>query len=49
MTSLRQAAAAGWRNAAWMAADPDLAPIWPRPDFRALLLDMAFSADPFAP
>jgi serine/threonine-protein kinase len=47
MSSLRQAAGAGWRNAPWMAADPDLAPIRSRPDYQALLLDMAFPADPF--
>jgi serine/threonine-protein kinase len=47
MSSLRQAAGARWRNATWMAAEPDLAPIRSRPDYQALLLDMAFPADPF--
>jgi serine/threonine-protein kinase len=47
MASLRRAVASGWRNAAWMQIDPDLAPIRSRPDFRLLVLDLAFPADPF--
>jgi serine/threonine-protein kinase len=48
MRTLRQAAAAGWCNAALMRADPDLAPIRSRPDFQLLVLDMAFPEQPFA-
>jgi hypothetical protein len=31
-----------------MMADPDLAPIRSRPDFRSLAMDFAFPDDPFA-
>ena len=51
MTLLRAAMAAGWSDAARTAADPDLAPLRDRPDFRALvaaLWDRAMPADPFA-
>jgi hypothetical protein len=34
MAVLRRVAATGWRDIAWMMADPDLAPIRSRPDFR---------------
>jgi hypothetical protein len=45
---LRKAAALGWRDAPWLANEPDLAPIRSRPDFEMLKLDMAFPANPFA-
>jgi serine/threonine-protein kinase len=48
MTTLHQAAAAGYRDANWLGEDPDLAAIRSRPDFQMLKLDMAFPADPFA-
>jgi hypothetical protein len=48
LASLRRAAAAGWRNAPWMGADPDLKPIRARPDFQMLKLDMAFRPDALA-
>ena len=48
MVTLRRAVAAGWREAAWMMADPNLIPIRSRPDFQLLLMDLAFPADPFA-
>jgi tetratricopeptide (TPR) repeat protein len=48
MTSLRRAVGAGWRNANHMRVDPDLDPLRSRRDFQALLMDMAFPADPFA-
>jgi tetratricopeptide (TPR) repeat protein len=48
MTTLHQAAAAGYRDAAWLGRDPDLSAIRSRPDFQMLKLDMAFPADPFA-
>jgi hypothetical protein len=47
MQSLRLAAAAGWRDSSWAAADPDLAPIRSRADFQSLILDIGFPADPF--
>ena len=49
MTTLRQAAAAGWHDASWMNIDTDLDPIRSRPDFQALLREMAFPPNPFAP
>jgi tetratricopeptide (TPR) repeat protein len=48
IVDLRRAYAVGWSNAAWMRIDPDLVPIRSRPDFRMLLMDMDFPADPFA-
>jgi serine/threonine-protein kinase len=48
MAVLRQAVAAGYRSLDCMRRDPDLDPLRPRPDFGALLLDLAFPAEPFA-
>jgi hypothetical protein len=48
MTTLHRAAAAGWRDAAYLAADTDLVPIRSRPDFQALKLDIEFPDEPFA-
>jgi serine/threonine-protein kinase len=48
MTTLHRAAAAGWRDAAFLAADTDLVPIRSRPDFQAHKLDMEFPDEPFA-
>jgi serine/threonine-protein kinase len=48
MSTLRAAAAAGYRDARWMGNDPDLAPLRSRSDFQMLRLDMAFPADAFA-
>jgi tetratricopeptide (TPR) repeat protein len=48
MANLRRAVAHGWRNAVWMMAHTDLLPIRSRPDFRLLVLDLAFPDDPFA-
>jgi hypothetical protein len=48
---LREAIAAGWRDAAHTSRDPDLIPLHDRDDFRRLLaelLDEGFPADPFA-
>src|SRR5262249_45824006 len=47
MDALRRAVAAGYRDVTWMRRDPDLEPLRSRPDFRVLLLDLAFPADPF--
>jgi serine/threonine-protein kinase len=46
--SLKQAAASGWRDPAWMRRDPDLDPIRSRPEFQLLLMDLVFPVDPFA-
>ena len=49
---LREAIAAGWRDAAHTGHDPNLIPLRDRDDFRRLLaelLDEGFPADPFAP
>jgi serine/threonine-protein kinase len=48
VATLRRCFAAGFRNAPWMLADPDLVPLRSRPDFRLLALDMAFPTVPFA-
>ena len=48
MDDLRRAAAKGYRNAALYRYEPALAPLRGREDFRLLLLDLAFPADPFA-
>ena len=45
---LRQAVAAGWNDIARMRRDTLLDPLRERPDFQALLLDVAFPRDPFA-
>jgi hypothetical protein len=47
MEMLRRAAAAGYRDIAWMRRDPDLDPLRARADFQVFLLDLAFPADPF--
>ncbi len=48
MTTLRRAVAAGWRDPYWLMADPELAPIRSRRDFRLLISDLSFPDDPFA-
>jgi hypothetical protein len=48
-TYLHQAAAAGYRDAKWLRADPDLGAIRSRPDFRIVAADMGFANDAFAP
>ena len=42
-----RAVAAGYRNLAWMRTDTDLDPLRSREDFRLLLMDLAFPAEPF--
>ncbi|MFO0891593.1 MAG: protein kinase [Isosphaeraceae bacterium] len=46
--TLRQALAAGYSNTENLWVDPDLAPLRHRDDFRVLMMDMAFPAEPFA-
>jgi serine/threonine-protein kinase len=48
MATLSRAFAAGWRDAAYLAADTDLVPMRARADFQLLRLDMSFPDDPFA-
>jgi hypothetical protein len=48
MAVLRQAVGAGYRNVTWMKRDPDLDPLRMRPDFQALMADLAFPSDPFS-
>ena len=48
MAALHQAVAAGYRDPAWLMADPDLAAIRSRPDFRLLVMDQAMPDHPFA-
>jgi serine/threonine-protein kinase len=48
MAALRRAVAAGAAAPAWLAQDHDLDPLRSREDFRALLRDLVFPADPFA-
>jgi len=45
---LRRAVANGYRNLPRFERDPDLDPLRKRPDFRLLMLELAFPADPFA-
>ncbi len=49
MTALRDAGAHGYRNLSSLRSDPDLDVLHPRHDFQALLLDLAFPEQPFAP
>jgi eukaryotic-like serine/threonine-protein kinase len=46
---LRRAAAAGLLNPGKLRVEADLDPLRSRPDFRWLLADVAFPAEPFAP
>ena len=48
MDALGRSVAAGRRDAMEMARDPDLRALSSRPDFRALMMDAAMPADPFA-
>ncbi len=48
MDDLRRAAAMGWRNAASYRYEPALGPLRARDDFRELMRDLDFPADPFA-
>jgi hypothetical protein len=48
MEALRQAVAAGFRDASHMIKDTDLRPLRARDDFRALAGDVGFPNDPFA-
>jgi serine/threonine-protein kinase len=48
MASLRKAVAMGSRHLEWFRSEPGLDPLRDRADFRLLLLDLAFPADPFA-
>jgi len=45
---LHRAVAAGWSDVDRMNHDPDLDSLRERPDFQALLRELAFPADPFA-
>ena len=49
MDWLRKAVAAGYRNRAQMDADADLDPLRGRPDFRALLATLPYTAPPPRP
>jgi tetratricopeptide (TPR) repeat protein len=49
MAALRRAIAAGFGMSALLRTEEDLDPLRSRPDFQALILDVAFPADPFAP
>jgi tetratricopeptide (TPR) repeat protein len=49
MAALRRAVAMGFRDTARLRGETDLEPIRHRPDFQALLGELTFPADPFAP
>jgi eukaryotic-like serine/threonine-protein kinase len=48
MVALRRAVEAGWRDVCASRYNTDLDPIRSRPDFRLLMSDLEFPADPFA-
>jgi eukaryotic-like serine/threonine-protein kinase len=48
MEALRLAVAAGYRPVDWMRRDPDLDSLRQRPDFKLLMMDVEFPAEPFA-
>jgi hypothetical protein len=48
MAALRRALAAGFATPKWIWQDPDLVSLRSRVDFRALIMDVVFPADPFA-
>ena len=48
MDLLREAVASGFRNPELLECEPIFAPLRKRPDFRDLVTDAAFPADPFA-
>ncbi len=49
MATLRRAVAGGFRNVAYMRIDTDLDALRSRDDFRLLMMDLCFPAEPFAP
>jgi serine/threonine-protein kinase len=49
MADLRRAASAGFRMLSLIAFDRDLDPLRSRPDFRVLMMDLAFPDEPFTP
>ena len=49
MAGIRRAIEAGYANFVWIrTGDPDLKPIRSRPDFQAVIMDMALPVEPFA-
>ncbi len=48
MAILRQEVAAGYRDADLLRVEPGLAPLRSREDFRSMMMDLAFPAEPFA-
>jgi len=48
VTTLHRAIAAGYSSLAWIRNDPDLIPLYRRPDFELLMMDLTFPDDPFA-
>jgi tetratricopeptide (TPR) repeat protein len=49
LATLRRAVELGWADYGGLKNDPDLDSLRSRPDFQALLMDVAFPAEPFAP
>jgi serine/threonine-protein kinase len=47
VADLRQAIAHGYRHATRIASDPDMEPLRALPEFRQLVMDLDFPADPF--
>ena len=48
MELLRRAAATGYRNSSAFRTESALAPLYGRPDFRLLMMDLAMPSEPFA-
>jgi len=49
MAELRQVVTMGYRNSDAYRTESALDPLRNRPDFRLLVIDLAFQAQPFAP
>jgi hypothetical protein len=49
VAALRRAVTLGFRDPVFLASEPALRDLGDRPDFQALIADLAFPADPFGP
>ena len=49
VATIRRLIGMGWADSEVLRNDPDLGSLRSRPDFQALMMDLAFPTDPFAP